>query len=297
MPGRAARLAKRSLDTALASVLLVLLLPAMLVIATLVVLDSPGPPLFVQRRVGRDGRVFRMLKFRTMRADAEAFTGPVFSTPDDPRCTRLGRLLRRTNADELPQLVNVVLGQLSLVGPRPERPEFVTLFERTVPGYGGRHRMRPGITGLAQVRGLRGAHTSLLSRVSLDLEYIERWSFALDLRILARTAWDCLRLELPLVAPSRAESQDHYRLLALAEAGDGVEERAVQPVRRGGAHVRLVEHQQRGVLAPHRVEEVGVFARKRELDHRPAGVPAVLAAVDHEPVGRARVIPRERERL
>jgi len=294
MPGRAAWLAKRSLDLVLASVLLLLLLPALALIAVLVVLDSPGAPLFVQRRVGRDGRVFRMLKFRTMRADAEAGTGPVFSTPDDPRCTRLGRLLRRTNADELPQLVNVVAGQLSLVGPRPERPEFVALFERTLPRYGERHRVRPGITGLAQVRGLRGAHTSLPDRLALDLEYIARWSLALDLRILARTAWDCLRLELPLVAPSGAHSQDHYRLVALAEAGDRVEERAVEPVRRGAPDVRLVEHEQHGVLAPHRVDEVGVFARKREHDHRPAGVPAVLAAVDHEPVGRARVIPRER---
>ena len=238
----AARLVKRALDLVVAAALLLLLLPLMLAVAVLVVLESPGPALFVQRRVGERGRVFRMLKFRSMRADAEAGTGPVFATPDDPRCTRLGRLLRHTNVDELPQLLNVLAGHLSLVGPRPERPEFVELFERTVPGYARRHAIRPGITGLAQIRGLRGAHTSLPARLALDLQYIERWSVGLDLRILARTAFDCLRLALPLSAPSPAEGQDHYRLVALAEAGEELEQRPVEPVRRLSPQGVLVEH-------------------------------------------------------
>ena len=238
----AARILKRALDLAVAATLLLLLLPLMLAVALLVVLESPGPALFVQRRVGERGRVFPMLKFRSMRADAEVGTGPVFAKPDDPRCTRLGRLLRHTNVDELPQLLNVLAGHLSLVGPRPERPEFVALFERTVPGYADRHVVRPGITGLAQIRGLRGAHTSLLARLALDLDYIERWSLGLDLRILARTAFDCLRLALPLSVASPAEGQDHYRLAALAEADEELEQRPVEPVRRRGAQGVLVEN-------------------------------------------------------
>ena len=238
-----ARVLKRTLDVTVATLLLLVLLPLMLGVAVLVVLESPGPALFVQRRVGAFGRVFPMLKFRSMRSDAEADTGPVFAKPDDPRCTRLGLLLRRTNVDELPQLLNVLAGQLSLVGPRPERPEFVALFERTVPGYADRHVVRPGMTGLAQIRGLRGAHTSLLARLELDRQYIEGWSFWLDLRILARTAFDCLRLTLPLSAPSPAEGQDHYRLIALAEADEELEQRPVEPVRRRGAHGVLVEHE------------------------------------------------------
>jgi lipopolysaccharide/colanic/teichoic acid biosynthesis glycosyltransferase len=240
---RGGAVAKRAIDLVLASALLVLLAPLLLVVCVLVMLDSAGPPLFVQRRVGAGGRVFRMLKFRSMRKDAEAHSGPVFAVPGDPRCTRLGQLLRRTNIDELPQLVNVVAGHLSLVGPRPERPEFVTLFERTIPGYADRHAVRPGITGLAQVRGLRGAHTSLLTRLELDLQYIERWSLALDLRILARTAFDCLRLALPLVAASPSEGQDHYRRLALTEARPEVEKRTVEPVRRLGPKGVLVENE------------------------------------------------------
>ena len=235
-------LVKRALDVAVAAVLLVLLLPLLLLVTLAIVLDSRGSPLFVQRRVGAGGRTFPMLKFRSMRADAEAATGPVFARPDDPRCTRLGLLLRRTNVDELPQLLNVLAGHLSLVGPRPERPEFVELFERSLPRYARRHAVRPGITGLAQIRGLRGAHTSLPARLELDLHYIERWSLLLDLRILARTAFDCLRLGLPLSAPSPAEGQDHYRLVALAEAREDVEQRPVQPARRRRARGLLVEH-------------------------------------------------------
>jgi len=183
-------LAKRTFDIAVAAVTLLLLAPALLVIAAAIRLGSPGPALFVQPRVGARGRIFPLLKFRTMVRDAEAGTGPVFAVKDDPRCTPLGRVLRRTNLDELPQLLNVLLGHMSLVGPRPERPEFVERFKGEIPRYAHKHWVRPGITGWAQVHGLRGAATSLPDRVGHDLYYIENWSLMLDIRILVRTVFD-----------------------------------------------------------------------------------------------------------
>lgn len=199
----AERATKRSLDLIVSAALLGCLLPFLVVVAAIVWLESPGSPVLVQRRVGRRGRVFPMLKVRTMRADAEADGGPVFALPDDPRCTRLGRLIRRTNVDELPQLINVLAGDMSLVGPRPERPEFVQRFRRVIPRYDQRHAVRPGITGWAQVHGLRGSATSLPARIQHDLHYIEHWSLTLDLRILVRTALDFLWITRPAVPHER----------------------------------------------------------------------------------------------
>ncbi|HIE09448.1 MAG TPA: sugar transferase [Armatimonadetes bacterium] len=184
-------LVKRGIDIVVAGLLLVLLAPLMAVIALLVRLDSPGPVLFRQVRVGKDGRKFVMLKFRTMREGAEKETGPVWAVPNDPRCTRVGKWLRRLSLDELPQLWNVLKGEMSLVGPRPERPEFVEEFERRVPRYGRRHKVKSGMTGWAQVNGLRG-NVPIEERTKYDLYYVENWSLLLDLKIMVRTAFEVL---------------------------------------------------------------------------------------------------------
>ena len=136
--------------------------------------------------MGLGGKPFTMLKFRSMRTDAEQATGPVWAERDDPRCTRVGRFMRRTSLDELPQLFNVIVGAMSLVGPRPERPSFVEEFTHTVPAYMLRHNVKAGMTGWAQVNGLRG-QTSLKRRLQYDLYYINNWSLAFDLYILLRT--------------------------------------------------------------------------------------------------------------
>jgi exopolysaccharide biosynthesis polyprenyl glycosylphosphotransferase len=179
--------AKRATDVALAAVLLVALSPLFLVLAALVRAASRGPVLFRQERMGLDGRPFSMLKFRTMNVDAEAASGPVFASRGDPRVTALGRVLRRLSLDELPQLVNVLRGEMSLVGPRPERATFIEQFRARLPGYMLRHSVKAGMTGWAQVHGLRG-ESSLEERLRYDLEYIDRWSLLLDLEILGRTA-------------------------------------------------------------------------------------------------------------
>jgi len=184
-----ARATKRVFDVVVSTVGLVVLALPMLGIAALVKLTSGGPVFFRQKRVGEGGRVFEMLKFRTMRPDAETGTGPVWATADDPRCTRFGAFLRRWNIDEFPQLLNVLAGHMSLVGPRPERPEFVGGFKSRIPRYAHKHWVKPGITGWAQVHGLRG-NTSLRDRIDHDVYYIEHWSLLLDIRILVRTLWD-----------------------------------------------------------------------------------------------------------
>ncbi|TMA32673.1 MAG: undecaprenyl-phosphate glucose phosphotransferase [Deltaproteobacteria bacterium] len=161
--------AKRIFDTIFSAIFLAALSPLLLVLAVLV-----------------DGKAFPMLKFRTMRSDAESLTGPVFAQAEDPRVTQLGRWLRRTSLDELPQLLNVLAGDMSLVGPRPERPVFIERFRRRIPRYQLRHMVKAGMTGWAQIHGLRG-NTSIQKRVEYDLYYIEHWSLLLDLRILART--------------------------------------------------------------------------------------------------------------
>jgi len=136
--------------------------------------------------VGLDGRRFHICKYRSMHKDAEELTGPIWAREADPRVTPLGRILRKFGLDELPQFYNVLLGDMSLVGPRPERPHFVQQFREQVPRYMGRHRVKSGITGWAQVNGLRG-NTSIDERIKYDLFYIENWSFWLDLKILLMT--------------------------------------------------------------------------------------------------------------
>jgi Undecaprenyl-phosphate glucose phosphotransferase len=182
------RVLKRSFDLVFGAAVLAVALVPMAVIAAAVVVTSGWPILFRQERMGLDGRRFRMLKFRTMRHDAEATSGPQWAVPDDPRRTPLGGLLRAWSLDELPQLFNVLRGDMSLVGPRPERPSFVEEFRRRVPGYMLRHKMKAGITGWAQINGWRG-NTSIEERIKYDLEYIARWSLAFDLSILLRTLW------------------------------------------------------------------------------------------------------------
>lgn len=177
------RVLKRGFDLVLGGLALVLVAPLMAAIGLAIRLTSSGPTLYRQERMGLDGQRFRMLKFRTMPMDAEARTGPVWAKPNDPRRTRLGTFLRRFSLDELPQLWNVLRGEMSLVGPRPERPVFVEEFRRKIPGYMLRHKVKSGITGWAQVNGWRG-NTSLEERIQCDLYYIERWSLALDLKIL-----------------------------------------------------------------------------------------------------------------
>jgi exopolysaccharide biosynthesis polyprenyl glycosylphosphotransferase len=179
---------KRAFDAVVASLLLVLLAPLLALAALAVWLGSGRPIFYRQERMGLDGRVFQMVKFRTMRPDAESETGPVWTAPEDPRRTRLGSLLRRTSFDELPQLWNVLRGDMSLVGPRPERPVFIERFRREIPGYMLRHKVRSGLTGWAQVHGWRG-DTSLHERVEHDIFYIQNWSLALDVRILLMTLW------------------------------------------------------------------------------------------------------------
>ena len=177
---------KRAFDLLAATAALIVLSPLLLVIGTAIRLTAGRPILYVQERSGLDGHVFRMAKFRTMERNAEQETGPIWALAQDPRRTRLGSRLRRLSLDELPQLWNVIRGDMSLVGPRPERPMFVEEFRREIPGYMLRHQVKAGITGWAQVHGWRG-NTSLHERVEHDIYYIQNWSLALDLRILIMT--------------------------------------------------------------------------------------------------------------
>jgi Undecaprenyl-phosphate glucose phosphotransferase len=178
---------KRLFDLAAAAVGLVLFSPLLAGLALLVRLSGPGPILFRQERVGMDGRRFTMLKFRTMQPGADE-AGARMTTRDDPRRTPLGTLLRRLSLDELPQLWNVLVGDMSLVGPRPEQPDLIHAFTRDIPRYALRHKIKAGMTGWAQVNGLRG-DTNMRERIELDLYYIENWSLLLDLKILVRTVF------------------------------------------------------------------------------------------------------------
>lgn len=182
------RLGKRVADILLAAIGSVLALPFMLVIAMLIKLDSLGPVFFTQERVGQHGKLFTLFKFRSMRVDAEATTGPVYADVDDVRVTRVGRWLRRFRLDEFPQLLNVLKGDMSFVGPRPERLFFVEQFVKEIPFYIQRLSVKPGITGWAQVNYTYGANVNdALEKLQLDLYYIKNMSLLLDLFILLKT--------------------------------------------------------------------------------------------------------------
>jgi exopolysaccharide biosynthesis polyprenyl glycosylphosphotransferase len=185
-------LVKRGIDLAIALVALVVSLPFLPLFALAIWLEDRGPIFYKQERMGLDGRSFMILKFRSMRSDAEATSGPVWAVKNDPRRTRVGELLRRWSLDELPQLWNVLMGDMSIVGPRPERPTFVREFKHKIPQYMLRHRVKSGITGWAQVHGWRG-NTSIKKRIQYDLYYIENWSLYLDFKILWMTLRHGLR--------------------------------------------------------------------------------------------------------
>jgi len=176
-------LIKRAIDIVLSSIALVVFAAPIALIAALVRLTSKGPAFFRQERMGLDGKPFSIVKFRSMHDEAERETGPVWTQRDDPRVTALGRFLRRSNLDELPQLWNVFRGDMSIVGPRPERPHFVEQFKHRIPQYMLRHKVKSGLTGWAQVNGWRG-NTALDKRIEYDLYYIENWSVRLDLKIM-----------------------------------------------------------------------------------------------------------------
>lgn len=177
---------KRGIDIVTSCLLLILLLPLLLVAVVLVKLTSKGPILYHQERIGLDGKKFIIHKFRTMVCNAEEKTGPVMCAPHDPRITKIGKYLRKFSIDEMPQLVNVIRGEMSLIGPRPERPEFVKDFRDKIPKYMLRHKVKSGITGWAQVHGLR-QDSSIEKRLEYDFYYIQNWSLALDLKILWKT--------------------------------------------------------------------------------------------------------------
>ena len=174
---------KRVIDIGCSSAALAILSGPMTIIAAAIRLSSDGPILYRQERMGLDGQPFELLKFRSMYQDAESESGPVWASENDPRRTTIGKFLRRFSLDELPQLWNVLMGDMSLVGPRPERPFFVDQFKNRVPQYMLRHKVKAGITGWAQVNGWRG-NTSIEKRIEYDLYYIENWSVALDFKIM-----------------------------------------------------------------------------------------------------------------
>lgn len=179
---------KRAIDIGFSAATLLLLSPLLALIALAVKLSSPGPVFYRQERMGLNGQTFDMLKFRSMPVDAEAKTGAVWSRPGESRATPVGAFLRRTSLDELPQFWNVLRGDMSVVGPRPERPVLIEGFRHEIPGYMLRHKMKAGITGWAQVNGWRG-NTSLSKRIEYDLYYIQNWSLWLDTKIMALTLW------------------------------------------------------------------------------------------------------------
>jgi exopolysaccharide biosynthesis polyprenyl glycosylphosphotransferase len=180
------RFLKRTFDLVVTGIILILSFPVWIPVIIAIKLDDGGPIFYKQERVGRDFLKFDLLKFRTMKMDAEKETGPVWAKPNDSRRTRIGNFLRRWNIDELPQLLNVLRGQMSLVGPRPERPHFIQKFRSEVPRYMARHKIKSGLTGWAQVNGFRG-NTSISERIKYDLYYMENWSLLFDIEILFMT--------------------------------------------------------------------------------------------------------------
>lgn len=205
---------RRVLDFSLALVLTLIAIPIVLFAALLVRLTSRGPAFYTQTRTGKNGKPFTIFKIRSMLHNCESLTGPRWTIPGDPRVTPIGWLLRRTHIDELPQLWNVLKGEMSLIGPRPERPEFVAELEQAIDGYAGRHSVLPGITGLAQVQLAPDSDLeSVRRKLVFDLHYIAHLSLWLDLRILAATAlhmlgmsFDRLRILRIVPAPSKSET-------------------------------------------------------------------------------------------
>ncbi len=182
------KISKRTFDIIVSFVILILASPLMVLICILIKATSRGPIFYIQERVGLDGISFPIIKFRSMHVNAEASTGPVRNTKSDNRSTPVGKLLRRTSFDELPQLWNVLLGHMSIVGPRPERPYFVAQFKEKIPRYLERHRMKSGMTGWAQVNGLRG-NAPIEERTKFDVYYIENWSIVFDIKIILKTIY------------------------------------------------------------------------------------------------------------
>jgi lipopolysaccharide/colanic/teichoic acid biosynthesis glycosyltransferase len=210
------------LDKAAAAVLLLIGLPIMAVLVVLVRLTSRGPGIFRQVRVGKDGRQFLMYKIRTMRQDAEAATGPVWTQTSDPRVTRLGRLLRKLHLDELPQLFNVLRGEMSLIGPRPERPEFVRVLAEAIPGYTARLAVRPGVTGLAQVNLPPDSDLdSVWRKLILDVEYIRHAGLGLDVRLFLATFARMFKVPEGWVLPVLRLRRDVVLPVADAVSSDG----------------------------------------------------------------------------
>ena len=180
------RLAKRCVDIFGSLMGIILLSPLMFIIAFLIKVTDNGPILYKQERVGLNGRIFNMYKFRSMRVQTESEEKKGWTTKDDPRVTNIGKIIRKTSIDELPQLFNILIGQMSIVGPRPERPQFVEKFKEQIPRYMVKHQVRPGLTGWAQINGYRG-DTSIRKRIDYDLYYIENWSMMFDFKIIIGT--------------------------------------------------------------------------------------------------------------
>jgi lipopolysaccharide/colanic/teichoic acid biosynthesis glycosyltransferase len=178
-------IAKRGLDIFVSAFGLVVSIPFWVTIGTVILLEDGWPILYTQQRVGRHGRIFRVYKFRSMRKDAERLTGAVFAEREDPRITGVGRILRKAALDEIPQLINIFRGDMSWVGPRPERPEFVARFSREAAGYGIRHEVQPGLTGMAQVHARY--YTAVGDKLRYDLHYIRHGSLWLDFRLFVRS--------------------------------------------------------------------------------------------------------------
>lgn len=179
---------KRAMDIVGSLICIVLFSPVMLITAVLIKLTSPGPLIFTQERVGLHNVPFRMYKFRSMEVQTQSEEKKGWTVKNDPRVTPVGRFIRKTSIDELPQLFNVLKGDMSLIGPRPERPQFVEKFREEIPRYMVKHQMRPGMTGWAQVNGYRG-NTSIRKRIDCDLYYIENWTVGLDIKILFLTVF------------------------------------------------------------------------------------------------------------
>jgi exopolysaccharide biosynthesis polyprenyl glycosylphosphotransferase len=179
---------KRLLDIIVSIIILVISLPITLITALAIKLDSEGPVFFTQERMGMNGKIFKMIKFRSMKKDAEKLTGPVWSQKNDPRVTRVGKIIRKLRIDEIPQFINVLKGDMSVVGPRPERPYFVEKLSQEIPYYKRRLKVRPGITGWAQVKHKYDESIEDVKiKLRYDLFYIENMSIRMDLKILFRT--------------------------------------------------------------------------------------------------------------